>query len=197
MASCNINDTYSMLLCILSKLLTKSKVTFRPCFESGQLSNCKPAYTVVLQSAQTRNFIYWSTNNSSITAGWHMFTKTECTWTTVLESSAYSSSGFRSKKFSSSHTVCKCYCLVISPCRLVDTLKAHLDQYGIGLPLGQLTDDLSHLPADLTIGQAVSTWKHIVLYQHKKTNVSNQVYWVHQHTSLQQLWWCRNNHELP
>ena len=56
--------------------------------------------------------------------------------------------------------------------RLVDTLEAHLDQYS----LPQLPD-LHQLPADITIGQAVSTWKHIVIYQHKKkTNTTQHLY---------------------
>ena len=57
-------------------------------------------------------------------------------------------------------------------CRLKDTLEAHLDYYS----LPQLAD-LKHLPEDITIGQAVSMWKHIVVYQQrKKTNTSTQLY---------------------
>ena len=57
-------------------------------------------------------------------------------------------------------------------CRLVDTLEAHLDQYSLP-PL----PDLDQLPGDITIGQAVSTWKHVVIYQHKKrTNTTQHLY---------------------
>ena len=61
----------------------------------------------------------------------------------------------------------------LSPsCRLKVVLEAHLDQYS----LPQLAD-LKHLPEDITIGQAVSMWKHVAIYQQrKKTNTSTQLY---------------------
>ena len=56
--------------------------------------------------------------------------------------------------------------------RLKDTLEAHIEHYN----LPQLAD-LKHLPEDITIGQAVSMWKHVVVYQQrKKTNTSTQLY---------------------
>ena len=74
--------------------------------------------------------------------------------------------------YTHSHTymhVCARACLVLYLyfCRLTDVLKAHLDYYS----LPQLAD-LDYLPDNITIGQTVSMWKHIVIYQHKKTNTA-------------------------
>ena len=54
-------------------------------------------------------------------------------------------------------------CIIIFS--LVSTLEVHLEHSD----LGQLPH-LYELPASITIGQAASTWKHIVIYQHKKAN---------------------------
>ena len=74
-------------------------------------------------------------------------------------------------------------------CRLKDILEAHLDYYR----LPQLAD-LKYLPEDITIGQAVCMWKHVVVYQQrKKTNTSTQLYWVQQLTLPRQwciIWYC-------
>ena len=47
-------------------------------------------------------------------------------------------------------------------CRLLDTLEAHLDQYGLD-PL--LPDIAKRFPKSITVSQAVATWKAIVSYQ--------------------------------
>ena len=47
-------------------------------------------------------------------------------------------------------------------CRLIDTLEAHLDQYG----LDPLSPDIAkRFPESITVSQAVATWKAIVSYQ--------------------------------
>ena len=46
--------------------------------------------------------------------------------------------------------------------RLLDTLEAHLDQYGLD-PL--LPDIAKRFPESITVSQAVATWKAIVFYQ--------------------------------
>ena len=47
-------------------------------------------------------------------------------------------------------------------CRLIDTLEAHLDQYGLD-PLHP--DIAKRFPESITVSQAVATWKAIVSYQ--------------------------------
>ena len=55
-------------------------------------------------------------------------------------------------------------------CRLISTLEAHLDAYG----LDPLPEGFAKLfPGSITLGQAVASWKHIVHYQcHLEYNFS-------------------------